>query len=156
MKRIFVAALLLFAINSGAQTTWRFAGPKFGLGYQGRYVFAEVGYIQAIGGSHGYALSAGSEFNYNGSDQRLYAGPKASIEYYHFIKWWGPGLKVSLVDHTDFKKHDPYLVPELMIHVIGVFGAGYGYNIHLGKNQDLLLRPTHKVSLFLNMVKKKD
>lgn len=129
-----------------------FSGPKVAAGYQGRYGFVEAGYIKAVAGNQGYAASASSEFNFNGGDKRLYVGPKLSLEYYHFIKWYGPGLRLSIVDHTDFKFHDPYLLPEALIHIIGVVGVGYGYNIRLG-HTDLLLRPTHRVHVFVNMVK---
>ena len=150
MKQILSFFFILFTLTASAQT--RFSGPKVAIGYQGRYGFIELGYIKALAGSQAYAASASSEFNFNGGDKRLYVGPKLSLEYYHFIKWYGPGLRLSMVDHTDFKSHDPYFLPEALIHVIAVGGIGYGYNIRLGQT-DLLLRPTHRVHLFLNMVK---
>ncbi|WP_156140698.1 hypothetical protein [Sporocytophaga myxococcoides] len=48
-----------------------------------------------------------------------------------------------------------YLVPEAFIHVSGIAGVGYGYNVRLTRSGELNFEPKHRFFAFLNIVKKK-
>jgi len=149
-----LSVLLVFlsiTLSFGQNVVQQYAGFKAAVGIQDNYPYLELGFARSVVGKQILTFSASSEFTYSKKDKTLIVGPKLSYEFFVVPGPFGPGAKLSVVDYTNFKDHQLAIVPEVSLHVIGILGIGYGYNINLKEFNNLMYNPTHKFSIFLNL-----
>jgi hypothetical protein len=123
-----------------------------GISYQKQWV-GEIGllYGKEWHERRGYTIGMGgiklaSEFNF--SREQFFIAPKLSYELDMLIL----GLRLNIVDYTNFTYHDFKLTPEIGITALGFVGIYYGVNIPMNTSR-LDCVGLHRVTLSGNLDK---
>jgi hypothetical protein len=120
-----------------------------GISYQKQAV-GEIGVIYGYsslsdvcnpGGVVGIKLA--SEFNFNRN--KFFIAPKLGAELNYFIF----GLRLNVIDYTDFMYHDFKFTPEIGLSLMGAINLFYGYNCSLTPKR-LENIGTHRITLTVN------
>jgi hypothetical protein len=92
-------------------------------------------------GLAGYRL--GTEFTF--AHDKFLLGPKISAE----VDFWFFGMRMNIIDYTDFTYHDLKLTPEIGLTLDGQIDIFYGYNISLSES-NIPYVGDHRLTVTLN------